>query len=75
MFTSRQVIYFQNNNVGQLKEDSRNLSPYAFPDCVLGFTRSIVQGDIKGEIREAQKLIHFFIFFIFFPYQDMQPLL
>ena len=46
---------FSEKQYGQLKEDSQNLLPYAFPDCVFGFIWSIVQGDIKGEIMEVQK--------------------
>ena len=53
--------------------------PYAFPQSVLHFLRSIVPGDIKGEIREyelivyLQAIVFFFhmqviyVFCIFFP--------
>ena len=46
-------ISFQKKNIGEVNKESGNILPYAFPEPVLHFIRSIVPGDIKGEIREV----------------------
>ena len=42
--------------------------PYAFPQSVLHFLRSIVPGDIKGEIREYELIVYLQAIVFFFPY-------
>ena len=44
---------FRKKKVGEVNKDSGNMLPYAFPEAVLHVIRSIVPGDIKGEIREV----------------------
>ena len=43
----------EKKNIDEVNKESGDMLPYAFPEPVLHFIRTIVPGDIKGEIREV----------------------
>ena len=64
-------VSFQKKNIDGVNKESGYLVmlPYAFPQSVLHFLRSIVPGDIKGEIREYELIVYLQAIVFFFHMQ------